>query len=53
MAGKRGVKKCSVCKKMKPRSAFNRRARSADGYRSECKTCQAKRRKKDYKEKGK
>lgn len=51
MAG-RGVKKCSECKQTKPRSAFNRRALSADGYRSECRQCQGKRRKKDYKKKG-
>lgn len=54
MAKKRGLKKCSVCGKTKNRqTGFNKRALSADGHRSECKVCQAKKRKKDYKEKGK
>ena len=49
----RGTKKCSVCGNTKPRSEFNKRALSADGHMSECKVCQARRRKKDYREKGK
>lgn len=49
---KKGLKKCSKCGKTKPRSAFNKRQLSADGYRSECRQCQRARRKKDYEEKG-
>lgn len=34
------TKVCSKCGEEKPRTEFNKRARSADGLRSECKACQ-------------
>lgn len=36
-----GHKRCSRCAETKPNSEFNRSAKALDGFRSECKACQA------------
>jgi len=43
-------KKCSKCGEIKPLSEFARCAKSRDGLKSECKTCQAERRRRYYAE---
>ena len=34
------VKKCSVCDTEKPHSEFNKKSKSADGLRPDCRSCQ-------------